>query len=60
MINASADKYGIDPAIIATFLQADSNFGLKGLAAKNMNPGNVGQFDRYGTNAVEGYKSWQE
>jgi len=60
MVKTSAEKYGIQPEVLAAFLQADSGFGQRGLGAGNMNPGNVGQYDRLGTQAVAGYKSWQE
>lgn len=60
MIQSSAEKYGIDPLALATILAADSGMGSKGLGSKNFNPGNVGQFDRLGTNGVKGYSSWQE
>jgi hypothetical protein len=45
MVQASAEKYGIDPIALAVTLAADSGMGSKGIGSRNNNPGNVGQFD---------------
>jgi len=50
MINATAQKYNIDPVMVATIMEMDSSMGTKGLGSRNNNPGNVGQFDSLGTN----------
>lgn len=60
MVMDSASKYGIDPALLVAMMQQDSSLGTKGLGAKNNNPGNIGQFDELGTNAVDGYKTLGE
>lgn len=49
MIYNTAEKYGIDPLMVATILAADSSMGKFGLGSRNFNPGNVGQFDSLGT-----------
>ena len=38
MVRKAAETYGIQPEVLASFLQADSGFGQRGLGAGNMNP----------------------
>lgn len=45
MVNQSAQKYGVDPLMIAATMALDSSMGTKGKGARNNNPGNIGQFD---------------
>ena len=60
MIYQSSQETGVPAEIIATFLQADSKFWMSGIGSKNNNPWNVGQFDRFWTDAVEWYATMQE
>jgi len=54
MIISSASKYGVDPALMVSLMQQDSNLGTKGLATRTFNPGNVGND---GTN-IKNMGSW--
>ena len=45
MVNKSAQKYGVDPLMIAATMALDSSMGTAGKGARNNNPGNIGQFD---------------
>ena len=60
MIQNTSQKYGVSWEMLIAMMQQDSNLGTAGLGAKNNNPGNIGQFDSLGTNAVKGYKTLQE
>jgi len=57
--NASAETK-VSWEMLVAMMEQDSSLGTKGLGARNNNPGNIGQFDRYGTNGVAGYKTLQE
>lgn len=56
MIMASAQKYGVDPALMISIMQQDSQMGTKGLAVRTFNPGNVGND---GTN-IKNMGSWDK
>lgn len=56
MIINSATKYGVDPALMVSLMQQDSQMGTKGLATKTFNPGNVGND---GTN-IKNMGSWDK
>lgn len=45
MIINSAQKYGVDPALMVSLMQQDSQMGTKGKAVKTFNPGNIGNDD---------------
>lgn len=44
-IFAAAQKYGVDPGVLASMAQDESQFGTKGLAVKTNNPTNFGNED---------------
>ena len=60
MINDSALKYWIPQETIMAFMQNDSGFWTRWIWAKNNNPWNVWQFDRFWTNAVAWFKTINE
>lgn len=45
MVKNSAEKYNVDPVMMAAIMQVDSGFGQRGLGSKTHNPGNVGNMD---------------
>lgn len=56
MVFNSANKYGVDPKILASIIQHESKFGTLGVGAKTFNPGNVGNTD---SGATRNWGSWQ-
>jgi len=60
MVANASEQFGTSWESMVAIMEQDSSLGTKGLGAKNFNPGNVGQFDRLGTQAVSGFGSWQE
>lgn len=59
---SSAERYGVDPLMIAATMGLDSSMGTKGKGARNNNPGNVGQFDSLDAKGitVKGYDTLQD
>jgi hypothetical protein len=53
MILAAARQYGVDPTLLASVLQNESNFGTTGAGAKTNNPGNVGNTDSGATKTFD-------
>ena len=45
MVMSAAQRYTVDPYMVAVVMANDSSMGTKGMGARNRNPGNVGQFD---------------
>lgn len=62
MVMKTAEKYWVDPLMIAATMALDSSMGTKGKWARNNNPWNIGQFDSLDAQwiTVEGYKTLQE
>ena len=60
MVNQAAQKFWVDPLMIAATMALDSSMWTKWLWAKNNNPWNVGQFDSLWTKWVAWYNSLQE
>lgn len=62
MVENAANKYNIDPLMIAAKMAQDSSMGTKGKGARNNNPWNVGQLDRLDAQGitVEWYATLQE
>lgn len=60
MVRLSAEKYWVDPMMIAATMAFDSSMGTKWLWAKNNNPWNVWQFDSLWTQAVKWYATLQD
>jgi hypothetical protein len=56
MIINSAQKYGVDPALMVAIMQQDSQLGTKGLAVRTFNPGNVGNTG----SAIKNMGSWDK
>lgn len=56
MIASSANKYGVNPAVLTAVLQQESSLGTAGAGAKTFNPGNVGNVN---SGATVNYGSWQ-
>lgn len=57
MIMNAAHQYGVDPGVLMSVMQNDSNLGMKGVATSTMNPGNVGNTD---SGATKSFSSWQD
>lgn len=55
MIMASAQKYNVDPGVLISVMQNDSNLGTQGVGVSTMNPGNVGNTG----SATNPLSSWQ-
>lgn len=49
MITSAAQKYTVDPYMVAVVMANDSSMGTRGMGARNRNPGNVAQFDHLKT-----------
>lgn len=56
MILNSAQKFDVDPIMVAAIMQVDSNMGTKGLGSRTHNPGNVGTMD---DGTIRHYESWE-
>ena len=57
MVISSANKYGVDPALIISVMQNDSQLGTTGKGAKTFNPGNVGNND---AGQIKNFGSWNK
>ena len=60
MVANASEKHGVACERMMAIMQGDSSFATQGLGARNNNPGNIGQFDRLGTEGVEGFATMQE
>lgn len=56
MIFDTAEKYRVDPWLIAAIIQIDTMYGTKGIGAKTHNPGNVGNDDE---GNIKDWGDWQ-
>lgn len=56
MVMSAAHEYGVDPGVLISVMQNDSQLGTQGVAVGTLNPGNVGNT---GT-STKSFSSWQD